>query len=50
MLGAFAAITKILDKDVLKESVKANIPKGTEDLNLTAFEKGYEYGKTLVKS
>ena len=49
MLGAFAAITKILDKNVLKDSVKANIPKGTEELNLTAFEKGYEYGRNLVK-
>jgi len=50
MLGAFAAITKILDKNVLKESVKANIPKGTEEMNLMAFEKGYEYGQNLGKS
>lgn len=50
MLGAFAAITGLLDKDALKESIKANIPKGTEELNLTAFEKGYEYGKDLLKS
>ena len=50
MLGAFAALTNVLDKDVLKESIKANIPKSTEELNLTAFEKGYEYGKSLVKS
>ncbi|MEM2117519.1 MAG: 2-oxoacid:ferredoxin oxidoreductase subunit gamma [Candidatus Bathyarchaeia archaeon] len=50
MLGAFAAITELLDRDALKESIKANIPKGTEELNLTAFEKGYEYGKDLLKS
>lgn len=50
MLGAFAAITGLLDKDALKESIKANIPKGTEELNLTAFKKGYEYGKDLLKS
>jgi len=47
MLGAFVAITGILDKNAVKESVKANIPKGTEELNLTAFEKGYEYAKNL---
>jgi len=50
MLGAFVAITKILDKDAVKESVKANIPKGTEELNLIAFEKGYEYADNLLKS
>ena len=50
MLGAFVAITGLLDKDAVKESVKANIPKGTEELNMSAFEKGYEYGKNLLKS
>lgn len=50
MLGAFVAITNLLDKEAVKNSVKANVPKGTEELNLTAFEKGYEYGKNLLKS
>jgi 2-oxoglutarate ferredoxin oxidoreductase subunit gamma len=50
MLGALVAITNILDKNALKESIKANIPRGTEELNLTAFKKGYEYGKKLLES
>jgi len=50
MLGAFTAITNALDKNAIKESIKANIPKGTEELNLTAFEKGFEYGQNLLKS
>jgi len=49
MLGAFTAVTNILDKNAVKESIKANIPKGTEELNLKAFEKGHEYGKNLLK-
>ena len=49
MLGAFTAITELLDEEALKESVKENIPKGTEELNLAAFDKGYEYGKTVKK-
>lgn len=49
MLGAFAAIAKIVDKKALKEAIKANIPKGTEKLNLTAFEKGYEYGEKIAE-
>ena len=47
MLGAFTAITELLDEKALKESVKENIPKGTEELNLAAFDKGYEFGKTF---
>ena len=47
MIGAFVAITKLLNENAVKESVKENIPKGTEELNLAAFEKGYEYGNNL---
>jgi 2-oxoglutarate ferredoxin oxidoreductase subunit gamma len=50
MLGAFTAITGIVDKNAIRESVKENVPKGTEELNFAAFEKGYEYGKKLLKS
>ena len=49
MLGAFTAITELLNEKALKESIKENIPKGTEELNLAAFEKGFEYGKTVKK-
>lgn len=48
MLGAFVAITGVLDENAVREAVKDNIPRGTEELNLAAFQKGYEYGKTLV--
>ena len=47
MIGAFVAITKLLDENAVKESIKENIPKGTDELNLAAFEKGHEYGKNL---
>jgi 2-oxoglutarate ferredoxin oxidoreductase subunit gamma len=47
MLGAFVAITGLLDTNAIKEAIKENIPKGTEELNLAAFEKGYEFGKKL---
>jgi 2-oxoglutarate ferredoxin oxidoreductase subunit gamma len=47
MLGAFVSITKLLDENSVKESIKENIPKGTEELNLAAFDKGFEYGKNL---
>jgi len=49
MLGAFISITELLDEKAVKESIKENIPKGTEELNLAAFEQGFEYGKTVKK-
>jgi 2-oxoglutarate ferredoxin oxidoreductase subunit gamma len=50
MLGAFVAITGILDKNAVKESIKTNVPRGTEELNLKAFEKGYDYVKNLPRN
>ena len=49
MIGAFTAITGLLDEKAAKESIKENIPRGTEELNLAAFEKGFEYGKTAKR-
>jgi 2-oxoglutarate ferredoxin oxidoreductase subunit gamma len=50
MLGAFVSITGVLDENAVRESIKTNVPKGTEKLNLAAFDKGYECGKNLLKS
>jgi 2-oxoglutarate ferredoxin oxidoreductase subunit gamma len=50
MLGALIAITNIVTPEAMKKAVLRNIPKGTEELNVTAFEKGYEYGKQLLKT
>lgn len=49
MLGAFASITRLMSAEALKKSVLDNVPKGTEKLNLAAFEKGYDYGERLLK-
>ena len=50
MLGAFVGVLDILDKNAVKKSIRANVPKGTEELNLKAFEEGYEYAKKLLKN
>ncbi|MDH5532467.1 MAG: 2-oxoacid:acceptor oxidoreductase family protein, partial [Candidatus Bathyarchaeota archaeon] len=49
MLGAFASVTNLMSAEALKKSVLDNVPKGTEKLNLAAFEKGHNYGKRLLK-
>ena len=44
MLGFVAASTDVVSFEGLQQSVLSSIPKGTEELNIQAFEKGYEYG------
>ncbi|MBN2098566.1 MAG: hypothetical protein JW753_03110 [Dehalococcoidia bacterium] len=31
--------------NTLRDAVRASMPEGTEDLNLSAFGKGYAYGR-----
>ncbi|MGW8321823.1 MAG: 2-oxoacid:acceptor oxidoreductase family protein [Thermodesulfobacteriota bacterium] len=45
MLGFLTAVTGIVRHDSLKNAVLASVPKGTEELNTKAFEKGYQYGQ-----
>ena len=47
MLGALVAVSSITTPEAFKNALLNNIPKGTEKLNLAAFEKGYGYGKKL---
>lgn len=49
MLGAFTSITKIVEVEAMKESILRNVPKGTEELNIAAFERGLEYGRALLE-
>jgi 2-oxoglutarate ferredoxin oxidoreductase subunit gamma len=45
MLGAFTAVTGLISKDAMLESVKSSVPPKTIDLNMKAFEAGYEYAR-----
>ena len=49
MLGAVAALAGVISYESLKKSVLASIPSGTEDLNISAFDTGFEYGRGLLK-
>jgi 2-oxoglutarate ferredoxin oxidoreductase subunit gamma len=48
MVGFFAAVTKLVDREAFAKSVEASVPEHMKDLNLKAFHKGYEWGLTLV--
>jgi 2-oxoglutarate ferredoxin oxidoreductase subunit gamma len=50
MLGFFTAITKIVSVDAMKQSVLESVPKGTEELNTSAFERGYACGLEELKA
>jgi 2-oxoglutarate ferredoxin oxidoreductase subunit gamma len=47
MLGFITSITEIVGYEAMKQALFDSIPRGTEELNLKAFEKGYEYGRQL---
>lgn len=44
MIGFFTAVTNYITFEAMESAVKNSIPKGTEIINLTAFEKGYSFG------
>ena len=48
MLGCLAALDQTVSPDALRRAVRESVPKGTEDLNLKAFERGYEHGQRLL--
>jgi 2-oxoglutarate ferredoxin oxidoreductase subunit gamma len=49
MLGFFGAVTDIVPMDALRKAVESSVPAGTEELNLKAFDRGYEYGTKLAE-
>ncbi len=47
MLGFFAAVTDVVPHEALRKAVESSVPSGTEELNLKAFDQGYEYGVNM---
>lgn len=48
MVGFFTAVTARLSPEAVRKAIQDLVPKGTEELNLKAFERGYKYGRRLV--
>lgn len=49
MVGFFTAVTKLLSPVAVEKALLDSIPKGTEDINMRAFKKGYEYGINILQ-
>jgi 2-oxoglutarate ferredoxin oxidoreductase subunit gamma len=49
MAGFFTAVTGLISKDAMRKAVENTVPKGTEALNLKAFDRGYDWGAKQVE-
>ncbi|MGE5647971.1 MAG: 2-oxoacid:acceptor oxidoreductase family protein [Acidobacteriota bacterium] len=48
MTGFFGAVTGLISPGSLKKAVADSVPPATRELNLKAFEKGYEFGLAMA--
>lgn len=46
MVGFFAAVTHLLEPDAVRKAVADSVPPSFRELNLKAFDRGFEYGAT----
>jgi 2-oxoglutarate ferredoxin oxidoreductase subunit gamma len=44
MVGFFGAVSGLLNPQALRDAIADSVPKAFVELNLKAFDKGYEYG------
>jgi 2-oxoglutarate ferredoxin oxidoreductase subunit gamma len=50
MVGFFAAVTRLVAPEALRKAVADSVPEHFAELNLKAFDKGYEYGINKLNS
>ena len=50
MLGFIASLCDFVSYDAMKQSILSTIPRGTEELNLSAFQAGYDHGMSLQQN
>jgi 2-oxoglutarate ferredoxin oxidoreductase subunit gamma len=48
MVGFFTAVSKLLTADAVRRAVADSVPPSFRELNLKAFEKGFEYGNSAL--
>jgi len=50
MVGFVTAVTGVASPEAVRKAIASSVPRGTEKLNLSAFEKGHEYGKAMLEA
>jgi 2-oxoglutarate ferredoxin oxidoreductase subunit gamma len=48
MVGFFTAVTQLLEADAVRKAVADSVPASFRELNLKAFDRGYEYGVSAL--
>jgi 2-oxoglutarate ferredoxin oxidoreductase subunit gamma len=48
MAGFFGAVTGLLSREALRNAVADSVPAAFQELNLRAFDKGFEYGTSFL--
>jgi len=49
MIGFMTSVTGVVSPESAKNAVLESVPKGTEEMNLKAFAKGFDYGLSKLK-
>jgi 2-oxoglutarate ferredoxin oxidoreductase subunit gamma len=49
MVGFFTAVSKLVDREAMRQAVRGSVPAGTEKLNMAAFDRGFDYGAELIE-
>jgi 2-oxoglutarate ferredoxin oxidoreductase subunit gamma len=49
IVGFTTAVTAVVSESAAKQAVESSVPKGTEQMNLKAFTKGYDFGLATLK-
>lgn len=49
MLGFIVAVSRVVTNEAARSAVTSSVPKGTEDANLAAYDKGHDFGLAVLK-
>ncbi len=49
MIGFLTAVTGVISKTAAENAVAGSVPKGTEEMNMKAFSKGFDFGMAVLK-
>ena len=47
-IGILAGITQLATEESIRKAILARVPKGTEEINMKAFDEGLKAGKGLL--
>ncbi len=49
MLGFVTAVSQVVSYEAMKQAILDTVPKGTEELNMKAYNTGYEFGRIQLE-